>query len=166
MLFRSIIFKNITLVVLLFVLFSCGSSEGVFYDYSDKDKTLYLSVDPANNKLSFQEKKRGDVLKYKLCFSTEKLTPIGLDNDSNNYSYGDSFENNPPFNAGECLRDVATNGCCWLSIKMLDTAQVGDSGFITLNFFYNEDTFENTINEVKQHELTFEYIGGSVDSNN
>ncbi len=147
--------KNIIFVVLLSIsLFACSDSEETHFNYSDINNTIGLNVEPSNS-LRFQTKNLGDVLEFKLYFSTEFLTPIGIDNKTENY--GSSFENNPPFNAVECLSKVADYGYCPVSIKMLNTATEGDSGSIQIMFYYNKDYNEETIGEVKYHKLNFEY---------
>lgn len=147
--------KNIIFIVLASLfLVSCSESETVHFDYSDFDNTIGLTVDPANS-LQFQDKNRGDVLKFKLYFSSSELTPLGIDNQTANY--GTAFENNPLFDPVDCLEEAANSGFCTVSIKMFDNATEGASGYIRLMFYYNLDENEDTIGEIKYHQLNFEY---------
>lgn len=148
--FRKIIF------IVLFSLFlsACSDSEGINYDYSNINNTIGLSVAPSNY-LQFTDSNLGDTLEYKLFFSTEELTPLGIDN--NTVSYGSSFQNIPEFDPVACLSEAAYNGYCSLKIKMLDNAKEGVSGSIRLMFYYNLDNSEKTVGEIKYHQLTFEY---------
>lgn len=148
-------FKNILFIILvLLFLTACSDSNSMRFDYSDMDNTSGLTVEPANI-LQFQDKNRGDVLKFKLHFSSSELTPLGIDNKT--ADYGSVFQNNPPFEPVDCLSEVAYNGFCTLSIKMDDNATEGASGSIKLMFYYNLDTNEDTIGEIKYHQLKFEY---------
>lgn len=148
-------FKNIVFIILVSLfLTACSDSNTMLFDYSNIDNTSGLIVEPSNI-LRFQDKNRGDVLKFKLHFSSSELTPLGIDNSTANY--GSFFQNNPPFNPVECLSEAAYSGFCTLSIKMNDNATVGASGSIRLMFYYNLDTNEDTIGEIKYHQLKFEY---------
>lgn len=147
--------KNIIFIVLVSLfLVSCSESDAVHFDYSDIENTIGLTVSPANS-LQFQDKNRGDVLKFQLYFSPSELTPLGIDNKT--ADYGTAFENNPPFNSVDCLSEAAYNGFCTLSIKMFDNATEGASGSIRLMFYYNLDNNEDTVGEIKYHKLEFEY---------
>ena len=66
-------FKNILFIILvLLFLTACSDSNSMRFDYSDMDNTSGLTVEPANI-LQFQDKNRGDVLKFKLHFSSSEL---------------------------------------------------------------------------------------------
>lgn len=148
-------FKNIVFTVLVSIfLNACSGSEEIHFDYSDIDNTIGLAVEPYNS-LQFQDKNRGDVLKFKLHFSPSELTPLGIDNETANY--GSNFENDPPFSAVDCLSEAAYNDYCTLSIKMSSNAVENASGSIRLMFYYNLDNNEDTIGEIKYHQLKFEY---------
>lgn len=148
-------FKNIVLIVFMSLfLNACSDSEDVHFDYSDIDNTNSLVVTPSNS-LQFQDKNRGDVISFKLHFSPSVITPLGIDNKTANY--GSSFSNNPPFNPVTCLSEAADKGYCTLSIKMENSAKEGDPGAIRLMFYYNLDKIEDTIGEIKYHQLKFEY---------
>lgn len=148
-------FRNILFIVLVSLfLNACADSEGTHFDYSDINNTIGLTVEPSNT-LQFQDKNRGDVLKFKLHFSSSDLTPLGIDNKTANY--GSVFENNPPFDPVDCLSEAAYNGFCTVSIKMSDNATEGASGSIRLMFYYNLDNIEDTVGEIKYHQLKFEY---------
>jgi hypothetical protein len=148
-------FKNIVFIVLLSLfLNACSESGDMHFDYSDVNNTLGLTVEPSNL-LQFQDKNRGDVLNFKLHFSPSELTPLGIDNKTANY--GSTFENNPPFNPCECLNEAAYSGFCTLKIKMFDNAAENSAGSIKLMFYYNLDNNEDTIGDIKYHQLKFEY---------
>ena len=148
-------FKNIVFIVLLSLfLNACSESGDMHFDYSDVNNTLGLTVEPSNL-LQFQDKNRGDVLNFKLHFSPSELTPLGIDNKTANY--GSAFENNPPFNTCECLNEAAYSGFCTLKIKMFDNAAENSAGSIKLMFYYNLDNNEDTIGDIKYHQLKFEY---------
>lgn len=157
-------YKNIVLLILLPVfLISCSSGNGgVNYDYSNTDNTTGLIIKPSNT-LQFQDKNLGDVLKFSLYFNPSDLTPIGIDPESLNY--GTSFENNPEFDPVACLTEAAEFGYCTVSIKMLNTASEGDSGSINIMFFYNNDTIEESINNVKYQTLKFVYSNEQLQEN-
>ena len=66
--------------------------------------------------------------------------------------------------------------CSQCGSKMDDNATEGASGSIKLMFYYNLDTNEDTIGEIKYHQLKFEYrneplevpdnsTGGTPDNN-
>ena len=148
-------FKNIVFIVLLSLfLNACSESGDMHFDYSDVNNTLGLTVEPSNL-LQFQDKNRGDVLNFKLHFSPSELTPLGIDNKTANY--GSAFENNPPFNPCECLNEAAYSGFCTLKIKMFDNAAENSAGSIKLMFYYNLENNEDTIGDIKYHQLKFEY---------
>lgn len=148
-------FKNIVFIVLLSLfLNACSESGDMHFDYSDVNNTLGLTVEPSNL-LQFQDKNRGDVLNFKLHFSPSELTPLGIDNKTANY--GSAFENNLPFNPCECLNEAAYSGFCTLKIKMFDNAAENSAGSIKLMFYYNLDNNEDTIGDIKYHQLKFEY---------
>ena len=149
-------FKNIVFTVLVLLLINaCSDSEEMHFDYSDINNTIGLAVEPSNS-LQFQDKNRGDVLKFKLHFSPSELTPLGIDNKTADYG-GSSFENDPPFSPVDCLSEAAYNGFCTLSIKMSSNAAENASGSIRMMFYYNLDNNEDTIGEIKYHQLKFEY---------
>ena len=148
-------FKNIVFIVLLSLfLNACSESGDMHFDYSDVNNTLGLTVEPSNL-LQFQDKNRGDVLNFKLHFSPSELTPLGIDNKTANYR--SALEYDPPFNPCECLNEAAYSGFCTLKIKMFDNAAENSAGSIKLMFYYNLDNNEDTIGDIKYHQLKFEY---------
>ncbi len=80
---------------------------------------------------------------------------LGLTVEPSNF--GSAFENNPPFNPCECLNEAAYSGFCTLKIKMFDNAAENSAGSIKLMFYYNLDNNEDTIGNIKYHQLKFEY---------
>ncbi len=62
-----------------------------------------------------------------------------------------------PFNPCECLNEAAYSGFCTLKIKMFDNAAENSAGSIKLMFYYNLDNNEDTIGDIKYHQLKFEY---------
>ncbi len=142
-----------SIVLSLFFITGCGETDKkITYDYDSLDKTLYLTVTPSNKLVFYGGDKSNNHGEFTLSFDTNKLTFYGIDeNDmnlgNNSFGYEDKI-------VKDCMRLVASHGYCKIPIVRAETAKIGDSGYIILQFIYNDDV---EVNRFKRHKLVFTY---------